>query len=404
MSAPRPLRLLEVAALPFPSRQGTQVLLDAIARGLAARGHDVHLLVYAHGAFPLDAPYRIHRLPDRPRFRSLRSGPDWRRLALDLVLAAELRRLARALRPDLVHLHNVEAGAAALLLPDRPAPPCVYHAHNLMQHELPSYEGALPPPLARRLGRLLDRELPARAERTLAVSEATRAGLLALGASPERVVTVEPGVDLEELAAPPVPPPCPFFPEGRREPRSPESLRVAHLGNLDRYQGIDRILDALAVLRRSGWPAELVAITDSDPGWVRRLADRLRVPAGFVPHGSLAGAIDVARSCHVAALARDVPGGFPIKLIALLHAGVPIAATRSAVDGLRVEPVVWVADRDEPGGLADAILSAATHLRAELRCAAGMRLAAERFSAAAAAERLEAALLPLVRPHDAERS
>ena len=397
MSTVRPLRLLEVAALPFPSRQGTQVLLDAIARGLAARGHEVHLLVYAHGAFPVDAPYRIHRLPDRPRFRSLRSGPDWRRAALDLVLAVELRRLAVELRPDLLHLHNVEAGAAALLLPGRPEPPCVYHAHNLMQHELPTYDALLPPPLARRLGRLLDRQLPARAERTLAVSESTRAGLLALGAPPERVVTVEPGVDLEELAAPPAPPPCPFFPSGRREPRSPDALRVAHLGNLDRYQGVDRILDALAALRRSGWPAELVAISDSDPAWVRRLADRLHVPACFVPHGSLAGAIDCARSCHVAALARDVPGGFPIKLIALLHAAVPVAATRSAVDGLRVDPVVWVADREGANGLADAILSAATHLRAELRSAAGLRLAAERFSAAAAAERLEAALLPLVR-------
>lgn len=396
MSAPRPLRLLEVAALPFPSRQGTQVLLDAVARGLAGRGHEVHLLVYAHGAFPVDAPYRIHRLPDRPRFRSLRSGPHWRRLALDLVLAAELRRLARELRPDLVHLHNVEAAAAALLLPGRPEPPCVYHAHNLMQHELPTYEAAIPVPLARRLGRLLDRELPRRADRTLAVSESTRAGLIALGAPPDRVVTVEPGVDLEELAAPPVPPLCPFFRSARREPRSPESLRVAHLGNLDPYQGIDRLLDALAVLRRSGWPAELVAITDSDPARVRRRADRLHVPASFVPHGSLAGAIDVARSCHVAALARDVPGGFPIKLIALLHAGVPVAAARDAVDGLRVEAVVWVAERDEPDGLADAILAAATHLRAELRSAAGMRLAAERFSAAAAAARLEAALLPLV--------
>lgn len=397
MNAPRPLRLLQVAALPFPSRQGTQVLLDAIARGLAARGHELHLLVYAHGAFPLDVPYRIHRLPDRPRFRSLRSGPDWRRAALDLVLALELRRLARALRPDLLQLHNVEAGAAALLLPDRPDAPCVYHAHNLMQHELPTYDRLLPAPLARRFGRLLDQALPARADLTLAVSESTRAGLLALGAAPARVVTVEPGVDLEELAAPPAPPPCPFFPSGRREPHSPEALRVAHLGNLDRYQGVDRILDALAVLRRSGWPAELVAISDSDPAWVRRLADRLHVPASFVPHGSLAGAIDCARSCHVAALARDVPGGFPIKLIALLHAGVPVAATRSAVDGLRVDPVVWLADREGAGGLADAILAAATHLRSELRSAAGMRLAAERFSAAAAAERLEAALLPLVR-------
>ena len=398
MSGKEQLRILEVAALPFPSRQGTQVLLDAICRGLAARGHEVHVLVYAHGAFPFRAPYRVHRLSDAPRFRSLRSGPDWRRIVLDAQLVVEVRRLAGKLRPDVIHLHNVEAAAATLLPPARPAAPCVYHAHNLMEHELPTYGSLGPVAVARSLGRQLDTVLPARADLTLAVSEPTRAGLIAAGADAARVVTVEPGVDPSDLAAGSLPPPPPgeqaSSAPGRWNPAGP--LCIAHLGNLDRYQGVRRILQAASHLRSTGVAVDFVAVTESEPDAVRKEAHRLEVPARFVLHGSLADALAAVADCHVAVLARHVPGGFPIKAIALLQAGVPVVAAPSAVAGLGLDDVVWLAENDEPPALAAACIAAATDPQAADRCARGRRLAAERFSSAAAAERIEAALRRIV--------
>jgi glycosyltransferase involved in cell wall biosynthesis len=390
----RRLRILEVAALPFPSRQGTQVLLDAIARGLAERGHDVHLLTYAHGAFPVAAPYTLHRVPDAPQFRSLRSGPDWRRAALDLRLAAEVRRLARSLRPDLLHLHNVEAAAATLLLPLRPRVPCVYHAHNLMEHELPTYD--LPATLrtpAGRFGRFLDRALPARADLTLAVSAPTRAGLLAAGADPARVRVVEPGVDMVELSA--AAGPGRVLPHASSAAAPSRQLNVVHLGNLDRYQGIDRLLAAVAALRARGRDAVFTAVTDSEPAPVRALAEKLGVPARFVPHGSLLDAVAAVRRCQVAALARTVPGGFSIKLLVLLHARIPLAAVPSAVAGLDLDDAIRLARSDEPEALAEALLAAAEDPERTARSERGARLARERFSTAAAAERIEVELSDL---------
>jgi D-inositol-3-phosphate glycosyltransferase len=386
------LRILEAAALPFPSRQGTQVLLHAICAGLARRGHDVQLLVYAHAGFEPAAPYRILRLPDRPRFRSLRSGPDWRRAALDVRLALALPRLVAGLRPDVVHLHNVEAAAAALLVPRRPETPCVYHAHNLMEHELPTYP-AVPALPGRVLGRLLDRFLSARADLTIAVSEPTRAGLVRAGADPSRIAVVEPGIDPADLAAVPVAAGVDAVPrDGATRGTGGRPLRILHLGNLDPYQGIDTVLAAAARMRSSGREVDVVLVTDSDPAPVRERAARLGVPVRGVPHGSLAGALGAARNCDVAALARRVPGGFPVKLVALLHAGVPVAATRSAVDGLDVGDVVRVAAGDDPGTLAEALASAASDPGSAARVARGRAAAAERFPADRAAERIERAL------------
>lgn len=386
------MRILAVLASPFPSRQGTQVLVHNICEGLARRGHDVHLLVYAHGAFSPRVSYAVHRLPDLPRFRSLRSGPDPRRVALDLALAARLRLLARKLSPDAIHLHNVEAAAAALLVPPRPAAPCVYHAHNVMAEELPTYLRPAPAGPARALGALLDRTLAERADLTLAVSPATRSALVRLGADPARVVVVEPGVDLDDLDAAAGSIAIHATPAVVRARRAGSAL-VGYLGNLDAYQGLDLVLGAVAAMRRDGIPAELLVVSESDPGATAREAARRGIAVRFERHGALSDALGALSACDVAVVGRNVRGGFPVKLAVLLAAGIPAAATPAAVEGLEIDDVVWTA-RD---GSAEALGSAAAAavrdgVERAARVERGLRLAGDRWSAAAAAGRLEEGL------------
>jgi glycosyltransferase involved in cell wall biosynthesis len=389
MSRDRPLRILAVAALPYPSRQGTQVLLHAMCQGLARRGHDVCLLVHAHRPFEVRADYRIRRLLDVPRSRSLRSGPSARRVALDLQMTAAVRLLARRLRPDVVHLHNVEAAAAALIGPCRPTAPCVYHAHNLMEHELPLFADGRWRDAARRFGAWLDRVLPALADLTLAVSRPTADRLVAAGADPRRLEVVEPGLDLDDVGGEPTP--AESIPRAAPDAPPTGTIRVGHLGNLDPYQGVPRLFEAAERLVAGGTRTELLFVTESDPRPVLAAAAEARVTARAVAHGPIDGALAALRTCACAAVCRNVPGGFPIKLPVLFGAGIPVAAVPSAVDGLGVEDAVIRAADDSADALADAIVLAAGPEGAR-RSEAGRLLAGTRFSSAAAAERLERAL------------
>ena len=69
--------ILHVACLPFPSYQGTQAALAAMLEASVATGQPAHLLTYTHAAYEFEAPYEVHRIPDFPKVRSLRSGPSW---------------------------------------------------------------------------------------------------------------------------------------------------------------------------------------------------------------------------------------------------------------------------------------------------------------------------------------
>ena len=130
------MRIAMVGACPYPVPQGSQVFLRDNAHVLHERGHEVHLVVYGHGAGRDNSALRIHRAPKAPLVRKTGAGPSPAKPLLDLLLVRTLRRVAHAHKVQLVVAHNYEALLVALAAGHRPV---VYHAHNAMSDELPYY-------------------------------------------------------------------------------------------------------------------------------------------------------------------------------------------------------------------------------------------------------------------------
>ncbi len=63
------LRIAMVGACPYPVPQGSQVFLRDTARGLRARGHDVHLVVYGYGVGEDTSGLPLHRCARIPGAR-----------------------------------------------------------------------------------------------------------------------------------------------------------------------------------------------------------------------------------------------------------------------------------------------------------------------------------------------
>jgi glycosyltransferase involved in cell wall biosynthesis len=318
------MRILHVAALPFPSRQGTQVSIRQMVERQARRGHEVHLLTYAHGEENFSPEgYRVHRLADFPVFRSMRSGPSWRKVVLDARMAAAVERLVRSLSPDLVHAHHYEALAASLLgnLGRRPV---LYHAHTLLGPELPTYaSGRLAKTAAARLGLEADRFLPSLAGACAAISPALAEMLVARGVPAGRVFVVPPALEVE--------------PRGRpARGRHAVAADLVYAGNLDGYQGIEAMLEGMAELARTGRRPSLKIVTDSATGKHAALARQLGIAenVSFEPHGDFAGVAGRIQSSSIAVAPRSIPGGFSMKLINYLRLGKPVLASPHGSGGL----------------------------------------------------------------------
>ena len=352
------LRIALVGAFPFPSPQGSQVFVGQMARRLAAAGHEVHLVTYgqADGPEPVMPGVQRHRAPRIPGDDSRRSGPNPAKPLLDLLLLRTLLAVVRRHAIDVVHAHNYEAAIVALAARRATGTPVVYHSHNLMGDELETYYRS---PSARRLagrvGMMLDRQVPRRADRCIALCDWSAARLREAGCEAGRLHVLPPAVEDEEPLASTASDRAAFG-------LQPTDFVVGYVGNLDAYQNLPLLFEAMRGLVArcvdDGLPAPrlLLASHAAAP-----LLEAEAAAAGLGAHlvtASLDGA-DAARRAlavsDVAALPRRLGSGYPVKLLNAMRAAKPVVTAgcggkviRDGVDGL------VVAD-DDPVAMASAL-------------------------------------------------
>ncbi|MDH3729215.1 MAG: glycosyltransferase family 4 protein [Myxococcales bacterium] len=335
------MTVLHVACLPFPTYQGTQAALGSMLRASSELGRRVHLLTYARGAYELEAPYPIDRVPNFPKVHSLRSGPSPGKLALDARCIGEIRRLAARLRPEAVVAHHIEAALASLAANMGPV---YYVAHTSLERELPMY-----------FPRLLESPMAATARKVEARVCRLAAGVAAVSPSLSTLLgksatylpvpwrrsigaAMTPGDARKTLGLPTTGPLC------------------LYAGNLDPYQGWEDLIDALVALRGRHLSARLLIATESDPVPARLAAIRAGL-GNAVDFRRLAGE-RARRLAHAAAdftwVPRRAVGGLPIKMLDAFSRGLPVVATERATAGLPIDKVCVCVRNDDPRALAKA--------------------------------------------------
>jgi glycosyltransferase involved in cell wall biosynthesis len=343
------LRIAMVAACPFPSPRGTPVRIRRLAEALCRRGHDVHVVTY-HLGEPLDAPpFRLHRIRDFCLYRRTSAGPTYRKLfLLDPLLARALRKCLSRCNIDLIHAHHYEGLIAARMASRRPGCPLVYDAHTILETELPHYRIGLPGGFKRRLGRLLDRKLPALADHTIAVTDAVRERLLLAGAVADSAVTVVMnGVEADAFDVP----------AGTRWRGAPGTRTVIFTGNLAPYQGIPILLEAFARIRERCADARLLIVTGSSFDPYEKLSRDLGIrEAVILRDDPFEGIPSLLAGADVAVSPRADGEGVPQKILNYMAAGKAIVAFAGSAGPIEDGRTGLCAEKGSPGALASAVL------------------------------------------------
>lgn len=355
--------ILHVACLPFPTHQGTQAAIASMLEASARLGRPVQLLAYAHAAYELDAPYEIHRIPNFPQVRSVRSGPSWGKVALDARCIVEIRRLAVRLQPSAIIAHHIEAALAALAA--RVAP-VYYVAHTSLERELPVYLSRVPARPVRSIGRRLEKQVCGRAAGVAAVAP-TLATLLGKGV---RYLPVPWSASAVSDRA------------TRTEARlalgiAPDAQVCLYAGNLDPYQGWESLVKAIGMLRRSHRNARLLVATESDPAPARERAKRLGVESavGFSGLESERARMLAHAASDLAWVPRRTEGGLPVKMLDAFARDLPVIAMQRATAGLPLRGACRIVSDDDPGAFA----AAAGNLLGDERAASALRDRAGRY-------------------------
>lgn len=337
----RRYRIAMVAPGPFPAPRGSQVLVRELAEALAAAGHEVHLIAYASGDPAIRvAGVRVHRTPPAFGGRQL-YGPGWQRVALNLLLACRLLEVVRRERIDVIHAHNYEAPLLAYAVRALTKVPVVYHGHNVMSDELMRYfRRPVGQWLARVVGRMLDRSIPRRADYVVALSNRMAAFLRDNGVAREQLAVIPPGIRIEE-GGDCVPAPAEADPY-------PAAKVILYAGNLDPYQDLSTLVEAMGAIRLAEPRALLVVVTHpSHTGAVREAALLRSTPSVRVVFAHGFDAVQrMMRRADVVVCPRTSWSGFPIKLLNYMAAGRVIVAAAGAASAMEDGPLVVVPNGD----------------------------------------------------------
>jgi glycosyltransferase involved in cell wall biosynthesis len=343
-----------VAACPFPANHGTAGNIREMAESLARRGHDVHVVTYPMGQPIPVTGFTVHRVGHALADQRIAVGPTRAKPLLDALMVGGLIRCVRRERLELIHAHNYEGALIGWSAQRVVRRPLVYHAHNTMRDELPSYGFIRPQALAVGVARFLDAVVPRLGDEVIVLSEELRAFVGARGVPPARITLVPIGVHPE------------MFDAGdgagvRRRLGLADAPIVMYTGTLDRFQRVDYLLQAMARVLERHPEARLVIASnlakDEDLAEVRAQARRLAIDDRMVlmhpvPLDELPSYLAAA---DVAVCPRPACPGFPVKVLNYMAARKPIVTARGSAKSLRHLETAFVAEDDDWEGLATGI-------------------------------------------------
>ncbi|HXS20500.1 MAG TPA: glycosyltransferase [Steroidobacteraceae bacterium] len=388
------MRILLVAPQPFYQERGTPIAVRMLVEVLCGQGHAVDLLTYHEGADLDIEGLKILRTPALPGLRHVPIGISWKKLVCDLLISGRLVGLALSHRYDVIHAVE-EAVFPAILVRSSARARVVYDMDSMLGESLVSKWRLLRP--AERALRAMERAVIRRADAVFAVCSDLA----------EHVSVDAPDVPvfLIEDVALPSQQYCGGA-EPLRELLDIQGPLALYVGNLQRYQGIEQVVRAMAHLPKApDLTLVLIGGAENDVARTRSLVRKLHLEErvyllGPRPLAQLTGFLAQA---DILVSPRLRGSNTPMKVYSYMNSGQAILATRILSHTQVLDDDCALLVESNPQALAEglATLAADDALRARLGVAARRR-ARERYSLDAFREKVLAAyrtLEPLGPPH-----
>jgi len=309
------MNILFLAPHPFYQERGTPIAVDLLLRVLSDRGDRVDLVTFHEGEQRSYRNVTIHRIRNVKWVREIRPGFSWKKIVCDFFLLAAALRMAGQKKYQIVHAVE-ESAFIAILLRVFYRIPYIFDMDSSMPAQLMEQHPALA--LAAPVLRFFEAQVARRAFAVIAVCEALAETARKHGA---QRVFVLPDISLLSLNDA----------VGAIQNIDVEHPCLMYIGNLEKYQGIELLLESFALLVRSVSQAYL-AVIGGNPETIMQYEDKA-VALGIAGQVKFFGPWPLASMAQLFARAdilispRIKGTNTPMKIYSYLQSGKPILAT-----------------------------------------------------------------------------
>ena len=346
----KPLRILMVAACPFPWPRGTPIRIQRLAEALVQEGHKVDVVTYYLGESSDSLPFHVHRIANVFYYNRVSPGPSFTKLfVLDPMLVRCLLRVGKIDRYDIIHAHHIEGVITALTARALGLKlPVVYDAHTLVGSELLDYDLRIGSGLKQFIGDFLDHRFARLADSVIAVTDCIKAAFLERNSQlTNRIYVISNGIEDDFIQR---------ANQARRDfdaSVTEKELTLVRVkapvfmfaGNTAAYQGIDLMLKAFALVLQQIPGARLMILTnESFAEYQLQLESMGIVDSLSISNVDVDELPDKLVQADVLLNPRTRCAGIPQKLLNYMAAGRPVVSFSGSakiitdrVDGLVVK-------------------------------------------------------------------
>lgn len=313
------MKILLIAPQPFYQDRGTPIAVRLLAQTLGELGHDVHLLVFHEGVEITIPNVTIHRNITLPGISGIKPGLSLKKLICDFFLFIKCVRLIQTNRFDLIHAVE-EAVFMAVIVKKIFRIPYVYDMDSYMSLQLIDKFPSLH--LIRRFMEWLEQKAVNNSSGVLAVCQALED--IARKFSPDKLVA-----RLEDITL--------LATDGEgsdilRERLGITGIIAMYVGNLEKYQGIDLLIESFREALTKNEDLNLVIIggNKDDILFYQQRVEQLGMQKNIFFCGQRP--VDLLgyylNQADILVSPRIQGNNTPMKIYSYLDSGKPVLATR----------------------------------------------------------------------------
>ncbi len=341
-----PMRILLLAPHPFYQERGTPIAVDMLLKVLDEDGMHVDVVTFNEGAERHYRGVRIHRIDPPGGVRDVRPGFSMKKLYCDAWLFTRAWGLLRRHRYDVIHAVE-ESAFMAWIFAKLYRVPYVYDMDSVMSDQL-----------LEKFRFLKGLKAPMQWFETLPIRGATAVAPMCtdlanrVRAHNDRVFVLKDvsliegedsaaGGDVEDL----------------RRTLGIDGTLVLYVGNLEAYQGIDLLLQAMAALAHTDVMLVIIGGVQDDIQRYENIARQhgLGERVHFLGTRPVSRIGAYLRQADILVSPRTQGTNTPMKIYSYLHSGVPVVATRLPTHTQVLDPAIAALAEPEPEAFGAAI-------------------------------------------------
>ena len=289
-------RILAVAATPFFVDRGGHIHIYEQIRALQELGHQVTLVTYHIGR---DLPgIDIRRIKNVSLYDKTDAGPAYGKLFLAVLMLWKTLRVAREIKPDLIHAHGWDALWVAWWVSRITGIPYLFDMQGSFSGEIAEHGYARKDSLYYRLLAFIEkRSLMVSPVVVTSSTQICQASRQRFSMSEDHLFAILDGVDTDAFSPEAFPP----DPELRASLNLPDKPVVIFMGLLKTYQGVDDMLEAVRIMvhERAFTDFHFLVLGFPDEDYYRAMA----AEKGIAEYMTFTGKVPYAETAKYLALA-----------------------------------------------------------------------------------------------------